>query len=247
MSRRARLLRTEKQHPFFNMALDEVVAPDPPTIRFYSFEPPGLSLGYFQRFASLDAALIERLRLVPVRRVTGGAAICHAGDLTFSIVARPADPLFAGTVEESYDRIHAAIASALAGLGVTAGRRGAGSVRSDSARGDEAICFYKATRFDLIADGSKLVGSAQRRTRERVLHHGSIPLAPNRLAPDAADLESLTGRAVGFDECAAALARAFATHFDLEWITGTVTAAERAAAQREVAERFATDAWNRKR
>src|SRR5262245_25434018 len=90
---------TEGPNPFLNMALDDAVAPDPPVLRLYSFSPPALSLGYFQKASDFAARDVERLGAVVVRRVTGGGAILHRDDLTFSLVARPDHPVFEGAIE----------------------------------------------------------------------------------------------------------------------------------------------------
>src|SRR5690606_18530897 len=112
----------------------------------------------------------------------GGAAIDHSDDLTYSLVAAPDHPLFQGEVEASYFRIHAAVAAGLAELGVETSPRADAIAASDSGRAGEVVCFHKATAFDLVWRGRKLVGSAQRRRKDRVLHHGSIPRRKNRLA-----------------------------------------------------------------
>ncbi len=229
------------------MALDQALEPSPPVLRLYAFDPPGLSLGYFQRAAEFPQAELDRLGLVLVRRVTGGRAICHRDDLTFALAALPRDPLFAGTVEDSYHRLHAAVARGLARLGVRAEPRAGGAARSDSGRGGEPVCFYQATAFDLVAAGRKLVGSAQRRWRDRILHHGSIPIRKNQLAPAAACLEDLLGRAPPFSEVAAAVAAGFGEVLGLELQPSAPSDEELRRAHDLVRRRFGTDAWNRRR
>lgn len=247
MPRPARLFVTPREHPFFNMALDEAVRADSPTFRCYGFDPAGITIGYFQRFEDVFPLREACPGSVLVRRVTGGGAIAHDGDLTFSIVARPDDPIFSGPIESSYERIHDAVADSLASLGAGASRRRREAVASDSHRDRDPICFHKATRYDLVANGRKLVGSAQRRTRERVLHHGSIPLMPNPLAPQAADVATLLGRRVEFEELADALRQAFEARFDLKLIRSEPDEDERHAARRLVIEKFGTEEWNRGR
>lgn len=242
-----RLIRSGPQHPYLNMALDEALAATPPTLRFYAFQPFGLSLGYFQDAADFDDAWLAAHGFVAVRRATGGAAIAHAHDVTFSIVATPDAPWFAGDVKTSYARIHAAIARGLAHLGVTAVPRDDGAARSDSGRAAEAICFYKATSFDLVADGRKLVGSAQRRTPARVLHHGSIPIARNVLAPDAACLVDLLGRTPTPIEVEDALLAGFADELGWSYDVAEPTARERADADELVRIKYGTSRWNRDR
>ncbi len=242
-----RSIRSGLLHPYLNMALDEALAASPPTLRLYAFRPFGLSLGYFQDASEFDAAWLERHACVAVRRSTGGAAIAHAHDVTFAIVATPDVPWFACDVKTSYARIHAGIARGLERLGVHAIARAEASSSSDSGRAHEPVCFYKATSFDLVAGGRKLVGSAQRRTRGRVLHHGSIPIARNVLAPEAACLSDLLGRTPSVVEVEDAVIAGLAE--ELQWTLqeSAPTVAERAAAEELVRVKYGTDAWNRDR
>ena len=204
------------------MALDEallVQGPgDRPTLRLYTWAPDTLSLGYFQRLADVPPAERWFRERFPgeggnggaknggapagptpgavVRRLTGGGAIHHQRELTFSITASLDHPLYRGTTARSYQRVHAAIAVALAAAGVTATPRGDRELASE--RAATGMCFHKSASVDLVWDGRKGVGSAQRRKDGRVLHHGSIKLGTTplegeiaTLAPGAATPESL--------------------------------------------------------
>jgi lipoate-protein ligase A len=177
-----RLITTWGADPAFNMGLDEALlesGESPPTVRFYSWSPDTLSLGYFQKFADVPAAAGDpdhpgRKPGAIVRRITGGGAIHHTRELTFSIAAPLAHRLYAGAVADSYVRVHDAIRSALAEVGVTARMRGEESLASDVE--GTGMCFHHSSALDLAWNAKKGVGSAQRRRRGRVLHHGSIKL-----------------------------------------------------------------------
>lgn len=174
-----RLITTWDAEPGFNMALDEalLVSREPrPTLRFYTWKPDALSLGYFQRYAEMPP--LDDVGAV-VRRLTGGGAIHHRRELTFSIATPLDHPLYRGEVRPSYDRIHDAIAAGLAPFGVSATARGDAAVTSDDER--SAMCFHHAAPFDLVWNGAKGVGSAQRRKDGRVLHHGSIKIGTTPL------------------------------------------------------------------
>lgn len=242
-----RLIRSGPLHPYLNMALDEASAASPPTLRLYRFQPFGLSLGYFQDAADFDDAWLARHGFIAVRRVTGGAAIAHADDVTFSIVAPQDAPWFAGDVKASYARIHAGIARGLERLGVSTAARADREAASDSRRAHEPICFYKATGFDLVAGGRKLVGSAQRRTPGRVLHHGSIPIGKNVLAPEAACLSELLGRTPEPVEVEDALIAGLAEELGWTFELAEPSDEERAAADELVRVKYGTAAWNRDR
>lgn len=167
------------------MSVDEALLDHqgaPPTLRFYTWKPAALSMGYFQRWAEFAHLAGQPI----VRRFSGGGAIHHADELTFSIAASQRHPLYAGEVRRSYERVHDLLAQALGELGVQAQRRGAGALGSD--RATSAMCFHQSTDVDLAWDGAKGVGSAQRRKDERVLHHGSIKLGETTLEPGVATL-----------------------------------------------------------
>jgi lipoate-protein ligase A len=147
-----------------------------PTLRFYGWRPHAVSIGWFQRcseFADLPTG-------VPiVRRATGGGAIHHGDELTFAL-AVDADRL-PGDVAASYRAIHAAVRRALAAIGVSCEQVERGA--PPSARPCERWCFAVPGRDDLVTERGKLCGSAQRRERTRVLHHGSLVLERPPLTP----------------------------------------------------------------
>jgi len=201
-----RLIVTFGATPSFNMGLDEALLGSesaPPTLRLYTWRPDTLSLGYFQRFADVPAA--ERAAKV-VRRITGGGAIHHANELTFSITSGLAHPLYAGPLAESYRRVHRVIAAALAEYGVPAELRGERALLSD--RAGSGMCFQRSTPLDLVWDERKGVGSAQRRKSGRVLHHGSIKLGASPLEGEIATVDR-QGIGIGAESFAPALRAAF--------------------------------------
>ena len=174
MTNRWRLWTNEDEDASFQMGLDALLLEDesaPPTLRFYTWRPDALSLGYFQRFADIPAT---RAIGSIVRRQTGGGAIHHADELTFALATTLDDPLYRGVVADSYARIHTALAEAFRPFGVEASLRGGASCTSDVE--GTGMCFHESTPLDLVWDRRKGVGSAQRRTKRRVLHHGSIKL-----------------------------------------------------------------------
>ena len=195
-----RLLLTWDAPPGFNMALDEalLLSADPrPVLRLYTWAPEALSLGYFQRHDEVVAALARGPGELPplVRRLTGGGAIHHARELTFSIAAPAAHALYRGPLAESYARVHAALAKALARHGAPAVPRGAGALASDAP--GSPMCFHGSTALDLAWGGRKGVGSAQRRSGGRVLHHGSIKLGTTPLEGSIATVADASPQELG--------------------------------------------------
>jgi lipoate-protein ligase A len=237
------LITTWNAQPAFNMGLDEALLCSPgapPTLRFYSWKPAALSLGYFQRIADVPAAQDAR---AVVRRITGGGAIHHQSELTFSIACDLDEPLYAGAIAASYTRVHAAIAAALARFGVDAQPRGV--LRPDSERAGTGMCFHHSSAQDLVWDARKGVGSAQRRKAGRVLHHGSIKLGGSPLEGDIATLERYASRTTP-EEFAPVLRESFERVLGLTFEAGVPDARERAHA-RELGAKFIDPAFVRRR
>lgn len=155
------------------MALDEQLlrSDGPPTLRLYGWQPPGLSLGWFQDATPFEA--IEGPHVL-VRRPTGGGAIWHEDEITFALTL-PAH-LLPGPIADSYCLLHGAVRTALARVGVET--RLVGGASTARARPRQPWCFAEASAGDLVTEHGKIVGSAQRRLRHppRILHHGSLPL-----------------------------------------------------------------------
>lgn len=219
-----RLITTWAAAPAFNMGLDETLlesAHAPPTLRFYSWEPDTLSLGYFQRFADVRGTDVAG---AVVRRITGGGAIHHVNELTFSISVPREHPLYRGPIADSYVRVHGAIATALEELGVDPKLRREEVLLSE--RPDTGMCFHVSSPLDLVWDRRKGVGSAQRRSRTRILHHGSIKLGPSPLEEDVATAAD-AGQPVACEAFAPTLANALAKGLDVVLEAGVPTRAER--------------------
>jgi lipoate-protein ligase A len=238
-----RLITTWGADPAFNMGLDEalLLTPEsPPTLRFYTWRPDTLSLGYFQRYD--DVLGTEKAGAV-VRRITGGGAIHHVHELTFSLTAPAEERVFQGPIKDSYVRIHAAIQRALAELGIQADMRGEGNLESD--RKDTGMCFHESTDLDIAWSGRKGVGSAQRRKDGRVLHHGSIKLKTSPLEGEIATIaEQVPGTTA--ETFAPVLRRALAEELDLTFGVGVPDLEERETA-RELGKRYVDPGFVRRR
>ncbi len=149
------------------MAFDEVLLErvSAPTLRLYRWLTPAVSFGYFIRHADVVALWPGREL---VRRMTGGGMVDHRADLTYSLILPSAHPLAICPPRDSYRSIHAAIAAWMDGRGINthlAPQPGANSVN---------VCFESPAEFDLVTEGRKIAGAAQRRTRSGLLHQGSI-------------------------------------------------------------------------
>jgi lipoate-protein ligase A len=157
------------------MALDEALLEFAvvPTIRFYQWGSPALSFGYFGKFSDVAIYAAERDL---VRRWTGGGIVFHGDDLTYSMVIPASDPVFDESSIAIYEKIHRALAEALYGIGERTEL--VGSARCADRTPQRGVptnnCFSKPVRADVMLDGRKIAGAAQRRTRRGLLQQGSI-------------------------------------------------------------------------
>ncbi|MFQ5888976.1 MAG: biotin/lipoate A/B protein ligase family protein [Gemmatimonadota bacterium] len=245
----------------WNMAIDEALLASGRrgrfTVRFYGWAPGCLSLGRNEPARGrYDVGRAERLGIDIVRRPTGGRAVYHDRELTYSVTA-PSDAW--GGLRESYRRINRALAAGLRELGVPAavapGRASSG-LRQPSPR----ACFRHPMPGEVVAGGRKLVGSAQWREGGALLQHGSILLHDDQQLAErlrlngkgregavaAASLADVLGVLPPLAALCGALARGFASEFGVEVEPGEATAAERERARRLEA-RYRSGAWTWRR
>ncbi len=265
-----RLLDTGWQDGPTNMAIDEALAEavaageSPPTLRFYGWDPACLSLGYGQSWTVADWEACVARGWDVVRRPTGGRAILHVDELTYSICAPESERRVRGGVLESYQRLSTALAHGLKLLGVEPERAphagGPGGPKGP-------VCFDLPSSYEITVGGRKLVGSAQARRKGVVLQHGTLPLygdigrilhalcleSPQersrmeaRLHETATTLEASRGRRAEFDEAAAALRQGFSAALALTFEERPLTGREKARAREIRSEKFADDAWTRR-
>ncbi|SRR5579884_80343 len=168
-----------------NMAIDEALLnlATIPSIRFYRWRSPSLSFGYFVKFAAVAGWQSEREL---VRRWTGGGIVFHGTDLTYAMVIPANDPLFGKSASWIYERVHCALVNALAKTGLRAAMAPGDTADTGPAKifripfrrpnpGPTASqCFEQPVNTDVLIDGRKIAGAAQRRTRRGLLQQGSI-------------------------------------------------------------------------
>ncbi len=192
-----RLIDDGPGEPAMNMARDHALllavaeGRVPPTLRLYRWRQPTVSLGYFQDpKAVVDIVQAGRCGVWVVRRPTGGRALYHHVEFTYSVAAPLDQPPFAGGLRATHDAVAGALAAALARLGVAgaAAERSPGALRSPA-------CFATLNHGEISVGGRKLLASAQRRVRGAFLQHGSLPLElPGELASDLFLYESAAVR-----------------------------------------------------
>ena len=263
-----RLLYTPPSSGAWNMAVDEAILEHihrgeaKPTLRLYSWDPPCLSLGHAQSFKDVD---VERLRShgwEVVRRVTGGRAILHTDELTYSVTGSAEEPVLAGGVLESYSRLAQALLHAVRELSVPVEMKELGD--GHTSQNLNPVCFEVPSTYEITVDGKKLIGSAQARKKEGVLQHGSLPLkgdltricdalifkdetsrkdAAERLLTRATTVESVLGVGIDWETAAQAFVRGFEAELGIQFERGEMSQSESKRADELVKEKYTHASW----
>lgn len=253
-----------------NMARDEAILDlyptlQQPTLRMYRWAPACVSLGLAQRWArDVDHPACAALGIDVVRRPTGGRAILHDCELTYSVVVGLDHAgVGRGTITQSYRALSTALQASLARLGVDAACAPQGR-RASHKSFESAACFDAPAAYELTVAGRKLTGSAQARQHNTLLQHGSLllradparwaqvihmppTLDPHTLGQRMIDLAEVLGAEPAFAVVAEALAAGFAQACDVLLVPGGLTAAEEARAAHLAANKYAQGAWTARR
>lgn len=254
----------------WNMALDEAILESVvshralPTLRLYAWHPPCLSLGQVQQSSDVDLDELAARGWDLVRRPTGGRAILHTDELTYSVAAPLDEPRVSGTILESYRRLSRALIRALEFLQLQA-RADQQYALPEGSQQNGAVCFEVPSNYEITVDGKKLIGSAQARRLGGVLQHGSLPLygdltritevlaypdrstretAARRLIAHAATVESLLRRKPDWEEAAAAFRSAFEEELSLNLLHAEPLQSELSRAEELVINKYGNPEWN---
>lgn len=231
--------------------------------RLYAWEEPTLSLGYFQRYDDRNRHAASQ-RCPAVRRLTGGGAILHDRELTYSFVA-PLRHRLALRRDDLYRAIHTTLIAALARMGVSARLFG---VEPSHDVSPPFLCFQRRTAGDIVVEeatmaGSaqrgdstrpqsaapigveeaKIAGSAQRRGSGAILQHGSILLARSSAAPELAGIEEISGVSLPAGVLSAAWLPLLSEYLAVAWTEQPLSREERNMAKHLELARYAADAW----
>ena len=247
-----------------NMGVDEALATlcrDQAVLRFYGWEAPTLSIGYFQRTDEIDLAACRTSAVSLVRRPTGGRAVLHRQDLTYSLVL-PLRPVWTGlSIAESYRRISSCLRRGLEILGVEA------SIEDTSGHAGNAsspLCFSAVGRYDVLVGRKKVIGSAQRRFAAAILQQGSILLdfdptgvafllRPGKRAGTADSLGTIGSlrEALGWlpDRLVveAAISEGISREMGIEFAEGTLEPGELTLSDQLAIDRYASEDWTFRR
>ncbi|MGE5893978.1 MAG: biotin/lipoate A/B protein ligase family protein [bacterium] len=238
-----------------NMAIDEAIAlavakkHAPPTLRFYSWDKPSVTIGYFQNHSDINMGFCLARGVPVVRRLTGGRAILHDDEITYSFSAREEDHESFQSLLQSYEILSQAFLDGLKSLGLNV------SVRRRKGRGrslmNSAQCFHSVSLGEIVLEGRKIVGSAQKRFSNSFLQQGSIPLDISQelqegiFGSPGKFQESLLQIVPGIDASTLEerIRRGFEKVFRRELVAETLTPEERHQAEGVLAAKYASPAW----
>jgi len=263
-----RLLHTAPANGAWNMAVDESILEHiqrgeaMPTLRLYSWNPPCLSLGHAQPFADVDMERVKANGWEVVRRMTGGRAILHTDELTYSVTGSADEPVLAGGILESYNRLAQALMFAVRELGLPVEMKE--HADQPATKNSNPVCFEVPATYEITVNGKKLIGSAQARKKEGVLQHGSLPLtgdltricqalvfkdeaarevASQRLLDRATTVESVIGVEKDWETAAQSLVRGFESQLGIKFESGVLSPSEEKRAAELVNEKYANAVW----
>ncbi|MCE5267831.1 MAG: lipoate--protein ligase family protein [Planctomycetaceae bacterium] len=244
-----RLLLDPPASGSWNMAVDEALleaaTEGHSTLRFYRWSEPTLSLGYFQTYKDRFAHEASRDCAV-VRRSSGGGAILHDIELTYSLAVPEQHPL-AATRLKTYRAVHFALIAALKRWQIEAGMLTCATApRPDGGR-EPFLCFQRRSPGDVLVGCHKVAGSAQRRCRGAVLQHGSLLLARSPAAPELDGLKELGGKPFSAEEFTQAWLQELSGVLGVAWRQEQLPAAQRRRAAAIEAEKYAAALWTENR
>jgi len=237
----------------WNMAVDEVLAETAAdqglcSLRFYQWREPTLSLGYFQKYAERESYAPSH-ELACVRRASGGGAIVHDRELTYTLAVPVAHPLAVDAMQ-LYNAVHESLIEAMSHSGITAQQCiEPGRLARDA---EPFLCFLRRAIGDVLISrpdfrAAKICGSAQRRRRGAIVQHGSILLAASDFAPELPGIKELSGQSLTASALSTALGPILSRRLAVALNPATLTPAEEAAAEQFALDKYLADSWTRRR
>lgn len=238
------------------MAIDEAIAiafsegQAPPTLRLYGWAAPSVSFGSFQKWETAWEDLQGRGELHFVRRITGGRALLHDRELTYSVVASTKDPLFSEGIKGTFYAIAGGLLAGLTSLGVEADIYA--PPRSQRLEHPpNPLCFASTSWYEITAQGRKLIGSAQRRWTKHFLQHGSLILQKGAdrtfFSENQIGLSELLPRLPDDESLRQMLKKGFESALSIQLEEGSLTPEEKTVSARLAKEKYGNPAWTLRR
>ncbi len=250
-----RLIDTGFNTPSMNMAIDEALLTSPlPVLRFYQWQPAGLSLGYFQDINQINTEFCKQNNIEIVRRPTGGNAVLHDKELTYSFIID--ENQMPSSITESYQKISKGILKALQLLSLTPEMN---EEVKDEAK--SAVCFNDPSWYEILVNKKKLVGSAQKRINNKLLQHGAILLDINiekyancftncseelikKLKQRITAINNELKQEITYQELAKVMKKGFEESLEIDFIKDQLTKEEIQLAQTLNKEKYSRNEWN---
>ena len=251
-----RLINSGYNTAAMNMAVDEVLLDSKlPVLRFYQWQPSAISIGYSQKLKEeINIDMCKKQGINFVRRLTGGKAVLHDKELTYSIILD--EKTMPKTILESYKFISKGLLLALQKIGVNA------EMRNEIDKSDvSAICFSEPSYYEIVVNGKKIVGSAQVRKKGKILQHGSVLIdvdveklcllfnysdknVAGKVRKRVTSINNELGKKVFFEEVAEAMKEGFGKNFKAELLPDKLTEEEMASAKILAKEKYSSEEWN---
>lgn len=269
-----RWIRSGANSPAMNMAVDEAILTlhgegrTPPTLRFYTWEPPTLSIGYFQKVhKEIDLDAVKRYGLGFVRRPTGGRAVLHEHELTYSVIVSEEHPNMPRSVTDAYRVISEGVLQGFRELGLHAyfAVPESEEEKLQLKNPNSAVCFDTPSWYELVVEGKKVAGSAQTRQKGVILQHGAILIDLDehkmfdlfKFPSDkvrqkmqanfkhrAVTINQLLGRSLSFEEALRAFKKGFEKGLNVQLEPYQLTDEQIEYIQEIQKERYENDNWN---
>ena len=266
-------INTGSRDPFYNMALDEALlnfvsrGEIDPVIRFYTWDPATLSIGYFKRLTKeIDIDKVNEKGYGLVRRQTGGRGVLHDKELTYSVIVPESHPEMPSTITEAYRVISEGLLQGFKSLGFDAhfAIPRTKEEKDKLKQPRSAVCFDSPSWYELVVEGRKIAGSAQVRQKGVILQHGSLlqdidiedlfdmfKFKNDRLkakmkeafVEKAVAINDISDRHITIDEMEEAFEQGFKQGLNIDFKPLTLTDAQQQEVN-ELIEKYKSDEWN---
>ena len=250
-----RLINTYTNNPYMNMAIDEALLNSKlPTLRFYQWKPAGLSIGYFQKINQIDTDFCEKNNIKIVRRLTGGNAVLHDKELTYSFIID--EDIMPKSITESYKEISKCLLKGIELFGLKPKMEDNIEKKESS-----AVCFNDPSWYEITINKRKLIGSAQKRIEGKLLQHGAIlinidieryagcftdcsPDLIKKTGERVISLETELKKKIDYNEACEKIKKGFEKALAIEFKKSTLSKQEKELAQKLYKEKYSTKEWN---
>ncbi|MFH1642478.1 MAG: biotin/lipoate A/B protein ligase family protein [Nanoarchaeota archaeon] len=255
---KSRFIDTGFNDPYMNMAIDEaLLSSELPVLRFYRWAPPGLSIGYFQSVNCFNFQNIKINGIKLVRRLTGGNAVLHDNELTYSFIINEQE--MPNSIIESYKIISKGLFQGLVNLGLKPQMN-----ENITASDKSAVCFHDPSWYEILVNNKKIIGSAQKRLNGKLLQHGAILIDADiekycslfnnyslelvqKLKARMTSINHELSEKIEYDAVKQAVKMGFKDSLNLDFTVDSLSVTEQESAKKLYKEKYSLDKWNLKR